>query len=129
MKNSKNQLNVFGEQLITCGTQPLTGFYRDGCCNTGPTDTGTHTVCAVMTAAFLNFTKKQGNDLSTPVPYYQFPGLKPGDKWCLCVKRWKEALDSGVAPKVVLEATYEKALDVVTMEQLVEHAIDNSSKA
>ena len=127
MKETETQLNVFGEQLITCSTQPLTGFFRDGCCNTGPMDTGTHTVCAVMTEAFLEFTKTQGNDLTTPIPHYQFPGLKPGDRWCLCVTRWKEAFEAGVAPKVVLEATHEKALEFVTMEQLIMHAKDNST--
>ncbi|MEM9389287.1 MAG: DUF2237 domain-containing protein [Bacteroidota bacterium] len=127
MESLKTQLNVFGEPLLVCSTQPLTGFYRDGCCNTGPMDTGTHTVCAVMTSAFLEFTKKQGNDLSTPLPQYQFPGLKPGDKWCLCVNRWKEALDAGVAPKVMLEATHEKTLEVVTMQQLIDHSVDRSS--
>ncbi|MEM9337698.1 MAG: DUF2237 domain-containing protein [Bacteroidota bacterium] len=128
MKNQKKQHNVFGEALIVCSTDPLTGFFRDGCCNTGPSDTGTHTVCAVMTPEFLDFTKEQGNDLSTPLPHYQFPGLKPGDKWCLCVNRWKEALLAGVAPKVILEATHEKALDFVTMEQLIEHAMHKASK-
>ncbi|MEM8567755.1 MAG: DUF2237 domain-containing protein [Bacteroidota bacterium] len=127
MESLKTPLNVFGEPLLVCSTQPLTGFYRDGCCNTGPMDTGTHTVCAVMTSAFLEFTKKQGNDLSTPLPQYQFPGLKPGDKWCLCVNRWKEALDAGVAPKVMLEATHEKTLEVVTMQQLIDHSVDRSS--
>ncbi|MEM6525546.1 MAG: DUF2237 domain-containing protein [Bacteroidota bacterium] len=124
----ESQLNVFGEPLTVCSIQPLTGFYRDGCCNIGPMDTGTHTVCAVMTSAFLDFTKKQGNDLSTPLPHYQFPGLKPGDKWCLCVNRWKEALDAGVAPKVMLEATHEKTLEIVTMQQLIDHAVDRSSR-
>ena len=123
MQETTGQLNVFGEELITCSTSPLTGFFRDGCCNTGPMDTGTHTVCAVMTAEFLDFTKGRGNDLSTPLPHYQFPGLKPGDKWCLCVNRWKEAFDAGVAPRVVLEATHEKALEFVTMEQLVQFAM------
>ncbi|MEM9856372.1 MAG: DUF2237 domain-containing protein [Bacteroidota bacterium] len=126
MENLEVQLNIFGEQLIVCSTHPLTGFYRDGCCHTGPMDTGTHTVCAVMTSAFLSFTKKRGNDLSTPIPEYRFPGLKPGDRWCLCVNRWKEALDAGVAPKVVLEATNEKTLEVVSMQQLIDHAVSDS---
>ena len=126
MDHSAPQLNVFGEALITCSTNPLTGFFRDGCCNTGPMDTGTHTVCAVMTTEFLEFTKSRGNDLSTPLPYYQFPGLKPGDKWCLCVNRWKEAFDAGVAPYVVLEATHEKALEFVTMDQLLQFALKKS---
>lgn len=123
MEDQEKQVNVFGEQLITCSTQPLTGFFRDGCCNTGPSDRGTHTVCAVMTSEFLAFTKTQGNDLSTPLPQYQFPGLKPGDKWCLCVNRWKEALDAGCAPKVILEATHEKTLEVVTLDELIAHAL------
>ena len=123
MDHSAPQLNVFGEELIICSTSTLTAICRDGRCNTGPMDTGTHTVCAVMTAEFLDFTKGRGNDLSTPLPHYQFPGLKPGDKWCLCVNRWKEAFDAGVAPRVVLEATHEKALEFVTMEQLVQFAM------
>ena len=115
--------NVFGEALEVCGTHPMTGFFRDGCCNTGPMDTGTHTICAIMTEEFLAYTKGRGNDLSTPIPHYQFPGLKPGDRWCLCVNRWKEALQAGVAPKVVLEATHEKALEFVQMEELLRHAL------
>ena len=122
MNNSTSQLNVFGEQLITCSTSPLTGFFRDGCCTTGPMDTGTHTVCAIMTTAFLDFTKKRGNDLSTPLPHYQFPGLKAGDKWCLCVSRWKEAYNAGVAPSVILEATHEKALEFVSIDELIPFA-------
>ncbi len=127
MNENRTQLNVFGEPLISCSLQPLTGFFRDGCCNTGPMDSGTHTVCAEMTSEFLEFTKARGNDLTTPIPHYQFPGLKTGDRWCLCVNRWKEALDAGVAPKIMLEATHEKALDYVTMEQLISHAIGNTS--
>jgi len=122
MEEQKTQYNVFGEPLIPCSLEPLTGFFRDGCCNTGPMDTGTHTVCAVMTSEFLEYTKAQGNDLSTPNPRFQFPGLKPGDKWCLCVTRWKEAFDAGVAPEVVLEATHENSLNVVTMDELIAHA-------
>lgn len=114
--------NIFGEPLIACGTDPMTGFYRDGCCNTGPMDAGTHTVCAIMTEDFLAFTKAKGNDLSTPVPQYQFPGLRPGDKWCLCVNRWKEALAAGVAPPIIPEATHEMSLEFVTMDQLIQHA-------
>jgi len=115
--------NVFGEKLEVCSTNPMTGFFRDGCCNTGLMDTGTHTVCAIMTEAFLTYTKSKGNDLSTPIPHYQFPGLKPGDRWCLCVNRWKEAFLDGVAPKVVLEATHEKALEFVRLDDLVSHAV------
>ena len=114
--------NVFGEALIACCYEPKTGFYRDGYCHTGPEDRGTHTVCAIMTEEFLEFTKSRGNDLSTAIPAYQFPGLKPGDKWCLCALRWKEAYLAGKAPKVVLEATNEKTLQVVPLDALVAHA-------
>ena len=114
--------NVLGGPLAVCSASPPTGFYRDGCCNTGPDDAGSHTVCAVMTAEFLEFTKQAGNDLSTPRPEFNFPGLQPGDRWCLCVSRWKEALDAGAAPKLVLEATHEAALRVVPKAALEEHA-------
>ena len=115
--------NVLGTALQTCGTDPVTGFYRDGCCETGPDDHGTHVVCAVMTEDFLAFTRARGNDLSTPRPEYRFPGLTPGDRWCLCVSRWREALEAGVAPPVVLEATHRKALDVVSLNDLHAHAV------
>ena len=118
--------NVFGDPLQECGRDPLTGFYRDGCCETGPDDVGTHVVCAVMTAEFLAFTKARGNDLSTPRPSFRFAGLNPGDRWCLCVSRWKEALDAGVAPPVVLEATHRKALDTVTLDDLRAHQADSA---
>ena len=101
----------------------MTGFYRDGCCNTGPDDQGVHTVCAEMTADFLSYSKRMGNDLITPVPQYGFPGLIPGDRWCLCVLRWKEALDAGVAPPVILEATHQAALRNVSLEDLEWHAL------
>lgn len=114
--------NVLGGDLEECSRDPLTGFYRDGCCETGPDDRGTHVVCAVMTDAFLAFTRSRGNDLSTPRPEYRFPGLEAGDRWCLCVSRWREALGAGVAPPVVLKATNAKALEVVTLEQLQVHA-------
>ena len=114
--------NIFGEPLIPCSTDPLTGFYRDGCCETGNEDLGTHTVCAVVDEAFLAFTKSRGNDLSTPIPAYDFPGLKPGDKWCLCTTRWLEAYKAGKAPKVVLEATHEKTLKYISLEELVSFA-------
>jgi uncharacterized protein (DUF2237 family) len=114
--------NVFGERLIPCSLDPLTGFFRDGCCSTGNIDHGTHTVCAVVTAEFLEFSRNQGNDLITARPEYLFPGLKPGDRWCLCVLRWREALDAGVAPQVVLEATHEKSLEYVPLEILVNFA-------
>ena len=116
--------NVLGGQLAICCTEPATGFYRDGKCNTGAGDIGAHVVCAQMTAAFLNFTKARGNDLSTPVPAYQFPGLEPGDRWCLCASRWKEAFDIGVAPPVVLEATHAAALEYVSLEELKQYAVD-----
>ncbi|MEM7626371.1 MAG: DUF2237 domain-containing protein [Planctomycetota bacterium] len=118
--------NVLGTPLLTCSTDPLTGFTRNGCCETGPQDVGSHTVCAVMTAAFLAFTRDRGNDLSTPRPEYRFPGLKPGDRWCLCAARWKEAYDEGVAPPVRLEASHAKALDVVPLDALREHAVDSA---
>ncbi len=102
----------------------MTGFYRDGCCNTGPEDVGSHTVCAVMTAEFLAFSKAQGNDLSTPMPEFQFPGLKPGDRWCLCAPRWQEAFAAGRAPKIVLAATHEGALEYTTLADLKRFAID-----
>jgi uncharacterized protein (DUF2237 family) len=114
--------NVFGAPLVACGTSPRTGFNRDGHCHTGPQDLGSHTVCAVMTAEFLAFSRRRGNDLITPRPEFGFPGLKAGDRWCLCVGRWKEALDAGVAPPVLAAATHEKALEVVTLDELLAHA-------
>ena len=122
-ENQAQSVNVFGEVLELCCSNPKTGFYRDGFCNTGTSDIGTHVVCAVMTEEFLEFSKSMGNDLITPDYNYRFPGLKPGDKWCLCVLRWKEAYDAGKAPKVKLEATHEKALKYVTIDQLIEHAL------
>ncbi|MFM7425162.1 MAG: DUF2237 family protein [Elainella sp.] len=116
--------NVLGGPLQTCSTSPMTGFYRDGCCQTGPEDRGVHVVCAEVTEAFLSYTKAQGNDLSTPHPEYGFPGLKPGDKWCLCAARWQEALEDGVAPPVVLAATHAKALKYVSLDDLKQHAVD-----
>ena len=116
--------NVLGGPLATCCTAPLTGFYRDGSCHTGPQDLGTHVVCAQVTLEFLEFSVARGNDLVTPVPQFHFPGLNPGDKWCLCAMRWKEALDAGVAPPVVLAATHEKALEFVSLEDLKRHAVD-----
>ncbi|MBL4669004.1 MAG: DUF2237 domain-containing protein [Flavobacteriales bacterium] len=114
--------NIFGESLIVCSTNPLTGYFRDGCCNTDDTDLGLHTVCIVATEKFLTFSKLAGNDLSTPLPEYSFPGVKPGDKWCLCALRFKEAYEGNAAPKVILEATNEKTLDVVSMDILIENA-------
>lgn len=110
--------NVLGQPLQQCGCNPMTGFYRDGFCETGARDLGRHTVCAVMTEEFLTFTKTRGNDLSTPAPQFNFHGLKSGDRWCLCVTRWKEAYDAGVAPRVILEATHEKALEVASINEL-----------
>ena len=117
--------NVLGEKLAMCCTDPMTGFYRDGKCNTGVGDMGAHVVCAQMTEEFLNFTKARGNDLSTPAPMYNFPGLKPGDCWCLCALRWKEALDEGVAPPVVLAATHASTLEYVNLADLKKYAVEN----
>lgn len=114
--------NVLGGELQACSFDPVTGFYRDGCCHTGAEDTGTHVVCARVTSEFLAFSKEQGNDLSTPRPQWRFAGLKPGDRWCLCVSRWREALEAGVAPPVVLEATHESSLKHVPLELLQQHA-------
>ena len=119
-----NAKNVLGEPLQLCSTDPTTGFYRDGCCNTGAEDYGLHLVCSVMTDDFLRFSKHRGNDLSTPIPEYEFPGLKEGDRWCLCVLRWKEALEAGMAPKVSLEATHISALEFVDLQDLQAHAAD-----
>lgn len=115
--------NVLGGELASCCTSPMTGFYRDGLCRTGPEDIGLHTVCARMTAEFLAFSKEAGNDLSTPRPEYEFPGLSPGDCWCLCVTRWRDALEAGKAPQVVLEATHISALEFVELEDLRAHAV------
>ena len=115
-------INVLGGVLEPCSTQPVTGFYRDGCCNTGAEDVGLHTVCVVLTAEFLMFSKSRGNDLSTPMPQYGFPGLKPGDRWCLCASRWKEAFDANVAPQVVLESTHAVTLHIVSLGDLKQHA-------
>lgn len=115
--------NVLGGELKSCSQRPLTGFYRDGCCNTGADDVGIHIVCAEMTEEFLSFSKAVGNDLSTPVPLFNFPGLKPGNKWCLCVARWAEALAAGVAPPVDLEATHIATLEFVSLEDLKKHAL------
>ena len=114
--------NVLGGELMPCAMDPVTGFYRNGCCETGPEDLGLHTVCAVMTRDFLAFSKSMGNDLSTPRPEYGFSGLQPGDRWCLCAPRWKEALDAGMAPQVVLESTHEETLAIVPLGVLKDHA-------
>ena len=115
--------NVLGGPLIACCMEPRTGFFRDGHCHTGPQDLGSHTVCAQLTTEFLRFSVARGNDLVTPRPEFGFPGLWPGDRWCLCVARWAEALEAGVAPPVLLSATHERALDVVTLAQLQAHAL------
>jgi uncharacterized protein len=117
------QKNVLGGPLQPCGLDPVTGFFRDGLCNTCQEDVGSHTVCAQMTEAFLSFSKSRGNDLSTPNPRYQFPGLKPGDRWCVCAGRWREAADAGVAPPVILESTHERALELIALADLEYHAL------
>ncbi len=117
-------LNVFGERLETCGEDPVTGFYRDGCCNTGPQDAGSHTVCVEVTDAFLQYSRFRGNDLSTPIPEYGFPGLKAGDRWCLCAARWLEAYRQDMAPRVFLRRTHQRALETVPLELLREFAAD-----
>lgn len=122
--NPDPAINVLGEPLADCSHDPLTGAYRDGCCNTSAADVGCHTVCAIVTEAFLAFSRSRGNDLSTPVPEYQFPGLKPGDQWCLCADRWYEAYQAGVAPAVILAATHRKTLDSVPLEALRAHAVN-----
>lgn len=119
-----SERNVLGEELEPCGTDPLTGFYRDGCCNTGPEDLGNHTVCAVATSEFLNQQAEVGNELRVAVPQYGFSGVSPGDRWCVCAARWQQAYDAGVAPPVVLAATHVRALEEVSLEALREHAVD-----
>ena len=116
--------NVLGEDLEPCGTDPVTGFYRDGSCTCGPEDIGVHAVCAVMTTEFLEHQRSVGNDLTTPRPEWSFPGLKPGDRWCVVAARWRQAYDEGVAAPVVLASTHERALDVIPLEWLREHAVD-----
>jgi hypothetical protein len=118
--------NVFGEPVAVCSLDPVTGFTRTGACETGPEDPGCHEVCAVMTEEFLDFSRARGNDLSTPRPEFGFPGLEPGDRWCLCAARWQEAFEAGAAPRVVLRATHERALDHVDLADLKPHAIDLS---
>jgi uncharacterized protein len=116
--------NVLGGTLESCCNSPVTGYYRDGVCRTGAGDVGTHVICAQVTEEFLAFTKAIGNNLSTPLPMYNFPGLKPGDRWCLCASRWKEALDAGIAPPVILESTHIAALEYVSLQELQQHSID-----
>ncbi|MEE9586689.1 MAG: DUF2237 domain-containing protein [Hyphomicrobiaceae bacterium] len=122
----RSQHNVFGEPVEICSIDPMTGFYRSGCCHTGPEDMGSHTVCCQVTTEFLAFSKSCGNDLSTPRPEFGFAGLEPGDRWCLCAARWQEAFEAGAAPRVVLTATNEAALEIVKLEDLKPYAIDLS---
>jgi uncharacterized protein (DUF2237 family) len=117
-------LNIFGTSLVVCGTNPLTGAYRNGCCDTGPLDVGTHIVCAVVSDAFLAFSKSKGNDLTRPYPQYNFPGLVAGDNWCLCVSRWLEAYRSDVAPQIILEACHQKILDYIDLDVLKKFAFE-----
>ncbi|MGJ5630480.1 DUF2237 family protein [Nostoc sp. CALU 1950] len=121
-----NAKNVIDGNLEVCCNSPMTGFYRDGLCRTGGQDFGSHVVCAQVTSEFLEFTKSQGNDLSTAVPDFNFPGLKPGDRWCLCASRWQQALEAGVAPPVILSATHARALEVVSLDELKKHALTSS---
>lgn len=116
--------NVFGEPLESCSERPLTGFFRDGCCNTSQQDVGSHTVCVQVTKEFLEFSRFRGNDLSTPRPEFGFPGLKAGDRWCLCAERWREAHAAGMAPRVFLRSTHKRALDIVTLKVMKDHAVD-----
>ena len=122
------QKNVLGGELIPCSVAPMTGFFRDGCCHTSPEDIGSHTVCAVMTNDFLSFSKAAGNDLTTPRAKYGFPGLKPGDSWCLCASRWEQARRAGAAPNVILSATNAACLSIVALEDLRTHAVSSDSK-
>lgn len=124
LQNADAQLNVLGEPLQSCCTDPMTGFYRSGSCETGPQDFGAHVVCAEVNAEFLAFSKSRGNDLSTPQPDFGFPGLKPGDRWCLCAARWVEAQEAGMAPPVKLTATHERVLEFISFEVLKQHALD-----
>lgn len=124
LQNADTQLNVLGEPLQSCCSDPMTGFYRSGSCETGPQDFGAHVVCAEVNADFLAFSKSRGNDLSTPQPDFGFPGLKPGDRWCLCAARWVEALEAGKAPPVKLTATHKRVLDFISFEVLKQHALD-----
>jgi uncharacterized protein (DUF2237 family) len=119
-----SERNVLGGPLEPCGTEPMTGFYRDGCCSTGPEDLGSHTICAVVTAEFLDHQRSIGNDLTTPVPMFSFPGLQPGDRWCVTASNWRRAYEDGVAAFVVLASTHERALEIVELDALREHAVD-----
>jgi uncharacterized protein (DUF2237 family) len=125
----EESLNVLGQPLKPCSFDPMTGFFRDGCCNTGPEDVGRHTVCTRMTAEFLDFSRRRGNDLSTPRLEYGFPGLRPGDRWCLCAMRWREAWAAGAAPKVILASTHRSVLDLVPLEILQAHAMPGRARS
>ena len=120
--------NILGTDLKCCGTKPMTGYFRDGFCRTTETDRGRHVVACIVNEKFLHFTRQMGNDLSSPNPMYSFPGLKPGDKWCVCALRWKEAFDAGCAPEVILEATHEKSLDYVNLHDLISMSSDTKYK-
>ena len=120
--------NILGTDLQCCGTKPMTGYFRDGFCRTTETDHGRHVVACIVNEKFLHFTRQMGNDLSSPNPMYSFPGLKPGDKWCVCALRWKEAFDAGCAPEVILEATHEKSLDYVNLDDLISMSSDTKYK-
>ena len=122
--SEEDQLNIFNEPLEACSFDPVTGFFRSGCCETSKQDTGSHTVCAIMTEEFLKFSKSKGNDLSTPVPAFDFPGLNSGDRWCLCAVRWLEAYEAGSAPSIIARATHRRALEIIPMEAMKEFSLD-----
>ena len=122
--SEEDQLNIFNEPLEACSFDPVTGFFRSGCCETSEQDTGSHTVCAIMTEEFLKFSKSKGNDLSSPVPAFDFPGLNSGDRWCLCAARWLEAYEAGSAPSIIARATHRRALEIIPMEVMKEFSLD-----
>ena len=122
--SEEDQLNIFNDPLEACSFDPVTGFFRSGCCETSEQDTGSHTVCAIMTEEFLKFSKSKGNDLSTPVPAFDFPGLNSGDRWCLCAARWLEAYEAGSAPSIIARATHRRALEIIPMEVMKEFSLD-----
>lgn len=122
--SEEDQLNIFNEPLEACSFDPVTGFFRSGCCETSEQDTGSHTVCAIMTEEFLKFSKSKGNDLSTPVPAFDFPGLNSGDRWCLCAARWLEAYEAGSAPSIIARATHRRALEIIPLEAMKEFSLD-----
>ena len=122
--SEEDQLNIFNEPLEACSFDPVTGFFRSGCCETSEQDKGSHTVCAIMTEEFLKFSKSKGNDLSTPVPAFDFPGLNSGDRWCLCAARWLEAYEAGSAPSIIARATHRRALEIIPMEAMKEFSLD-----